>query len=138
MWGILLSLGLTLGKWIVKGGAGIGSLFTGGSLDKILATIDRHMSDEVKREEIKADVTKNWIAAQAGLLVGRTWWFQLFFVIPLGVYWSALLWVSAFPQFGWTVKALPSPYYEWAAGIISALFIVDGGKALAGRFFGGK
>lgn len=106
----------------------------GGSLDKLLKTIEEGMDDEVKKEEIKAEVTKKWIEAQANLLVGRTWWFQLFFVVPLGVYWSALLWVNSFPSLGWTVHALPSPYYEWAAGIISALFIVDGGKALMGRF----
>lgn len=130
MWPLLL----TLGGWAFKAVSGIGSLFTGGSLDKILDVLDRRMSDDVEREKTKAEVTKKWIDAQANLLVGRTWWFQLFFVVPLGVYWSALLWVSAFPQFGWTVHALPSPYYEWAAGIISALFIVDGGKALVGRF----
>lgn len=113
---------------------GIGSLFTGGSLESILRTIDKGMSDDVRKEEIKAEVTKRWIDAQANLLVGRTWWFQLFFVIPLGVYWSALLWVSAFPALGWVVYPLPSPYYEWAAGIISALFVIDGSKAVIGRF----
>lgn len=111
----------------------VGSFFTGGSLESILNTIDRGMDNEAKKEEVKAEVTKKWIDAQANLLVGRTWWFQLFFVVPLGVYWSALLWVSAFPVLGWEVAALPSPYYEWAAGIVSALFIVDGGKALLGR-----
>lgn len=123
--------GLALGavKWVA-------GLFVGGSLDSILNTIEKGMDDETTKEQVKADVTKKWIEAQANLLVGRTWWFQLFFVVPLGVYWSALLWVSAFPGLGWEVAALPSPYYEWAAGIVSALFIVDGGKALIGRFSG--
>lgn len=92
MWKIL--------KWV-------GSLFVGGSLDRILDTIDNKVDDATKREEIKADVTKKWIDAQAALLVGRTWWFQLLFVIPAGVYWSALLFVTAFPMFGWTVLRLP-------------------------------
>lgn len=112
----------------------VGSFFTGGSLETILNTIEKGMDNEATKEQVKADVTKKWIDAQANLLVGRTWWFQLFFVVPLGVYWSALLWVSAFPWLGWEVHALPSPYYEWAAAIVSALFIVDGGKALLGRF----
>jgi hypothetical protein len=111
----------------------VGSFFTGGSLDSILNTIEKGMDNEAAKEQVKADVTKKWIDAQANLLVGRTWWFQLFFVVPLGVYWSALLWVNAFPWLGWTVHALPSPYYEWAAAIVSALFIVDGGKAILGR-----
>lgn len=111
----------------------VGGFFTGGNLETILSTIEKGMDNEATKEQVKADVTKKWIDAQANLLVGRTWWFQLFFVVPLGVYWSALLWVSAFPAIGWTVNALPSPYYEWAAGIVSALFIVDGGKAILGR-----
>ncbi len=119
--------------WLFKTGSFFVKFLTGGSLGSLLETIEKGMDDEVKKEEIKAEVTKTWINAQANLLVGRTWWFQLFFVVPLGVYWSALLWVSAFPGLGWTVNALPSPYYEWAAGIVSALFIVDGGKALIAK-----
>lgn len=124
---------LTLGGLALNAGRFVGSLFTGGSLESILRTIDKNLDDDVAKEQVKADVTKKWIDRQADLLVGRTWWFQLFFVVPLGLYWFALLWVSAFPQWGWTVHALPGPYYEWAAGIISALFLVDGAKAVIGR-----
>lgn len=121
----------TLGKWLM-------SVFTGGSLDKILDTIDKKMDEGVKKEEIKARVTETWITAQSQLLVGRTWWFQLFFVIPLGIHWAALNFVSAFPMYGWTVHPLPNPFDDWATYIISALFVVDGGKALIGRFMGSK
>lgn len=121
MWGFLL--------WL---GKGFVNLFTGGSLETILRTIDRGMDEGTKREEIKAEVTKKWIDAQAGLLVGRTWWFQLFFVIPLGMWWTAVILDSIF-SFPGNVAALPSPMDEWATWIISALFIVDGGKALIGR-----
>lgn len=115
------------------GGALIGAL-TGGSLEKILDVIDSKIDNETKREEIKSEVTKKWIDAQAALLVGRTWWFQLLFVIPAGMYWTALLFVSAFPMFGWTVHRMPGFAEEIYFMIISALFIVDGGKALMGRF----
>lgn len=106
---------------------------TGGTLDIILRTIDKGMSDEVRKEEVKAEVTKKWIDAQANLLVGRTWWFQLFFVVPLGFWWSAVILDSVF---GWehNIAALPEPLDEWAAWIITALFIVDGSKAVMGRF----
>lgn len=121
MWGIAFSAL----KWV-------GGLFTGGTLDSILSTIDKGMSDEVEKEKVKAEVTKKWIDRQADLLVGRTWWFQLFFVIPLGLWWTAVILDSIF---GWAhnIAALPAPLDEWAAWIISALFIVDGGKALLGR-----
>lgn len=108
--------------------------FTGGSLDSILSTINKQMDSDVEKEKVKADVTKKWVDAQVNLLVGRTWWFQLFFVIPAGVYWAALLFVSAFPMFGWTVHRMPGFAEEIYFAIVSALFIVDGGKALMGRF----
>lgn len=120
---------MTAVKWAL-------SLFTGGSLDRILDTIEKKIDDETTKESIKAEVTKKWIDAQSALLVGRTWWFQLFFVIPAGLYWSALLYVSAAPQGWptWTVDRLPGFAEEIYFAIISALFIVDGGKALIGRF----
>jgi len=119
------------GKWL---GSTILSLLTGGTLGKMLDTIDRKIDNETEREKVKAEVTKTWITAQAGLLVGRTWWFQLLFVIPAGVYWSALLFVSAFPFWGWEVARLPGWAEEIYFAVIGALFIVDGGKALVARF----
>lgn len=118
---------------ILKIGGFVASIFTGGSLSKILDVINKKMDNEVLREQIKADVTKKWVESQAALLVGRTWWFQLFFVIPLGLWWTAVILDSIF---GWEhdIAALPKPLDEWAGWIISALFIVDGGKALLGRF----
>lgn len=119
--------------WLLKLGGFIASLFTGGSLGKILDTINKKMDNEVLKDQIKADVTKKWVEAQAALLVGRTWWFQLFFVIPLGLWWTAVILDSIF---GWehNIAALPKPLDEWAGWIVSALFLVDSGKALIGRF----
>ena len=110
-----------------------GRFFTGGGLDNILKTIDKGMDDGVRKEEVKADVTKKWIDAQANLLVGRTWWFQLFFVIPLGLWFAVVILDTILPG-QWYIGELPDPLDEWATYIISALFIVDGGKALIGRF----
>lgn len=123
---------LAIGKFLWDAGRWFGGLFTGGNLDSILNTINKGMSDEVKREEIKAEVTREWIRAQAGLLVGRTWWFQVFFVVPLGLWWSAVILDSILPG-QWNIAALPSPLDEWATWIISALFLVDGTKAVIGR-----
>lgn len=122
MWGLALSAF----KWVT-------SLFVGGSLDKILNTIEKGIDDETKKEEVKADVTKKWIEAQANLLVGRTWWFQLFFVVPLAGHFAAICWVSTFPGLGWTVHPLPAPFDQYEGWIISALFMIDGSKAILGR-----
>lgn len=121
---------------LFKVGGALFSWITGGSLDKILSTIEKRMDDEVQKEEIKAEVTKTWINAQANLLVGRTWWFQLFFVLPLGLWWSSVILDSIMLHFEWwthTTAALPAPLDTWAGWILSALFIVDGSKALIGR-----
>lgn len=117
---------LTIGKWLA-------SLVTGGSLDRILDTIEKRLDNEVTKEEIKAEVTKTWINAQAQLLVGRTWWFQLFFVVPLGFWWSAVIIDSVF-GFSWNVAALPSPLDEWAGWMLSSVFLIDGTKSIIGRF----
>lgn len=114
------------------------SFLTGGSLDRILDTIEHKIDDETKKEEIKAEVTKTWIDAQSKLLVGRTWWFQLFFVIPAGVYWTAIILDSVWQFPDWDVAALPSPMDDYFAIIISALFVADASKAIIGRFVGSK
>lgn len=119
--------------WIVKNILGF---FAGGSLEKILDVIEHKMDDETKKEEIKAEVTKTWINAQAQLMVGRTWWFQLFFVIPAGLYWAAVVFDSIIQFPGWDVAKLPSPMDEYYSMIVGALFLVDGGKALVGRVAG--
>jgi hypothetical protein len=107
-------------------------VLTGGSLEKILDIIDKQVDTGVRQEEIKAEVIQTWIKAQTQLLVGRTWWFQLFFVIPLGIWFSAVCADSIFPG-QWNIAALPAPLDEWAGWIIGALFLVDGGKALLGK-----
>lgn len=119
--------------WLKKLGSLLIGALTGGSLEKILDVIENKLDNETKKEEIKAEVTKKWIDAQASLLVGRTWWFQLFFVLPLGFWWTAVILDSIF---GWEhdVASLPGITEDFAAAIISALFIVDGTKAVIGRF----
>lgn len=114
----------------------VASWFVGGSLEKLLNTIEKGMDDEVRKEEVKAEVTKTWINAQSNLLVGRTWWFQLFFILPMAVHWASINWVSTFPEWGWTVHKLPAPFDEYEGMIIGALFIVDGSKAFVGRVAG--
>lgn len=126
LWGV--------GEFLFKLGKGVASVFTGGNLDSILNSIEKGMSDEVEKERTKADVVKTWINAQASLLTGRTWWFQLFFVIPLGLYFSSACFQAAFPFWAWGLGELPSPMDEWAMYIVSALFIVDGTKAAIGTF----
>lgn len=113
-----------IGGWFV-------SLLTGGTLDKILDLVDKKFDAGTEQERIKAEVVETWIKAQANLLVGRTWWFQLFFVIPLGVWWSSVIFDCITHVH--VTSALPPPLDSWAGWIISALFLIDGSKAIMGR-----
>lgn len=111
-------------------------LLTGGSLNSILGTIDKHMSDTAQAEQVKADVTKAYVSAQSQLLVGRTWWFQLFFVLPLGVWWTAVIFDSVH-WWPWDhISKLPAPLDTWAGWIMSGLFLVDGAKAVGNSIIG--
>lgn len=108
---------------------------TGGTLDRILDSIDKKVDSETERQRIKASIIEAQFRARASLLTGRTWWFQLFFVVPLGIWFSAIVADSLF-HFTWNVAALPAPLDTWAGWIVSSLFLVDGSKAIIGRFRG--
>ena len=117
---------------LARMGAALLGWLTGGALDRILDSIDHRLDNETDRQRIRADIIREHTRARANLLANRTWWFQLFFVLPLGVWFSAVVADSIF-HFSWNVAALPAPLDQWAGWIVSALFLVDGGKALIGR-----
>ncbi len=117
---------------LAKAGSALLGWLTGGTLDRILDTVDHKVNNETERERIKASIVETQLRERAALLAGRTWWFQLFFVIPLGIWFSAVVADSIF-HFTWNVSALPAPLDVWAGWIVSSLFLVDGGKALIGR-----
>jgi len=120
-----------LSLWSRLGGSILGWL-TGGTLDRILDSVDHRLDNKTQRARIKADLIRTHMQTRASLLASRTWWFQLFFVLPLGVWFTAVVADSIF-HFDWNVAALPPPLDQWAGWIISALFLADGGKALIGR-----
>jgi len=109
--------------------------FVGGTLDRVLDSVDHKIDNATEREKIKAEIVRAHLTAKAGLLTQRTWWFQLFFVVPLGVWFSAVVIDSIF-QFSWDVAALPAPLDKWGGAIVSSLFLIDGGKVLLSSFRG--
>ncbi|MEM7303348.1 MAG: hypothetical protein AAF468_19890 [Pseudomonadota bacterium] len=115
-------------------------LFGGRSVDRILRTIDRNISDKTERERIKAGAVNNYINAQAKVLTGPGWWFPLFFIVPLGIWFTSVciysvLWCKgcAFPQ-DWTIAALPAPLDEWSGWIVSGLFLGAFGDRIVSKF----
>lgn len=93
--------------------------------------------EEIRAEmQARAEARKVLIAEQGHLLsAGRIG--RLLFVLPLGVWWAAVIADSIF-RFSWNVAALPAPLDEWAGGIVLSLFLVDGAQGVARSLRGGK
>lgn len=109
-----------------------------GPLDRIMKTVDNTIDNETKRDEVKADLAKSYLASQVSILTGRGWWFPLLFLAPAGFWFASVcvysvLWCRgcAFPQ-DWTVAALPPPLDQWMGAIVGSLFIGKaGGEIIA-------
>lgn len=95
----------------------------------------------LEREKILAETEQSKDKWKAVILTSTgAWWFQLFFIAPLGFWFAAVVLYStmwcddcAFPQMGaynpdWTIAALPDPLNEWAAAIIGFLFLTKVAK----------
>jgi hypothetical protein len=89
----------------------------------------------LERERISSQTEQSKDKWKAVILTSTgAWWFQLFFVIPLALWFASvviysLLWCQdcVFPQ-SWSIAALPPPLNEWAAAIIGFLFLTNVGK----------
>lgn len=108
--------------------ASIVGMFFKGPLGRILHTIDRSGDNETEREKARLVAIQKFAETQVTLLNGPGKWLLLFFIAPLGFWFTAVcvysvLWCKgcAFPQ-DWTIAALPPPLDQWAGAIISALF----------------
>lgn len=113
---------------------------TGGTLDRILDTVDHRLDNETERERIKTHAVETYITAQASVLAGRGWWFPLFFIAPLGLWFGAIcvysvFWCArcAYPR-TWSIAALPAPLDEWAGAIIGSLFIAKTGEMILAKW----
>jgi hypothetical protein len=118
----------------------IGNLISGNVLDRVFNVIEKNVDNAKDKEILKAQALNNWVDNHTQLQISRTWWFQLFFVIPLGVWFSSvvlysMLWCQdcVYPQ-TWSIAALPPPLDQWAAWIIMSLF----GVAMVDKYLGKK
>lgn len=107
-----------------------------GPLNRLLSTIDNKVDNQTKRDEIKSEVLSNYITAQASILTGRGWWFPLLFLVPVGLWFNAVVIYSifwcqkcAFPQV-WTIAALPEPLNTYVGWMINSIFIGKAGEAI--------
>lgn len=112
---------------------------TGGTLDRILSTVDHTIDNTTEREKVKTEAVQAYVAAQVSIANSRQWWFPLLFLIPAGIWFAAVCIYSvlfcrgcAFPQ-DWSIAALPPPLDEWMGWIVGSLFIGKAGEMLIGR-----
>lgn len=103
-----------------------------GAQDKLRSDIAiQHIKSAVEETRIMADLNKSKMEHQI------FWWFIGLFILPLAVWWCAVIADSLF-YFGWDVAALPSPLDQWAGDMIKWLFYVGstvGGAAMVKGVF---
>lgn len=112
---------------------------TGGTLDRILQTVDSRIDNETEREKVRTQAVSEYVKAHVEIANSRQWFFPLFFLAPAGFWFAAVcvysvFWCKgcAFPQ-TWSIAALPSPLSDWMGIIVSSLFIGKAGEMLIGR-----
>jgi hypothetical protein len=95
----------------------------------------KQTNNALEKEKILAETEQSKDKWKAVILTSTgSWWFQLFFIIPLAIWFASvvvysLVWCEdcAFPQ-SWTIAALPTPLNEWAGAIIAFLFLSNATK----------
>ncbi|MHC5654267.1 hypothetical protein [Stappia sp.] len=95
-------------------------------------TRDRDVSAELAAEAIRGEMAaraeaRAVLIAEQGHLFSAARIGRLLFVLPLGLWWTAVILDSVF-RFSWNVAALPPPLDDWAGAILLSLFLVDGVK----------
>jgi hypothetical protein len=105
---------------------------TGGALDRVLSSVDKHVEAQTDREKIKSDIIRESYRTRGDWMRSGGFWLMLIYAVPLGAYFAAvllysLLWCQGcvYPQ-TWTIAALPAPLDEWAWMIVVSIFGVMG------------
>jgi len=95
----------------------------------------KQTSDSLEREKIRAQTEESKDKWKAVILTSTgAWLFQLFFIVPLALWFFSVVLYSVFfcqncvYPVGWTIAALPSPLNDWAAAIIAFLFLTNTGR----------
>jgi hypothetical protein len=109
-------------------------------LSRILDTIDKRTDAGLERDKAKIAAVTSFATTQAAMINGPGRWLLALFIVPLGVYFAAIiiysmLWCRgcAYPQ-DWTIAALPPPLNEWSGWVITSMFGYGAAISAAGIF----
>ncbi|WP_417693268.1 hypothetical protein [Roseibium sp.] len=122
--------------------AGLISLLSGGLLKLLLQAYESRLkaktsqdalSADLAAEEIRAEISaraeaRKVLVAESGVFFSAGRLGRLSFVLPLGLWWSAICLDSVF-HFGWKVAEVPV-LRDWGGAIVTSLFLVDGVKSV--------
>ena len=111
----------------------------GGVVDKAIASLERRAEQETDPDRLKAQTTAELARQavkeaqimadynQAKLSFPWFWVFAGMFILPLALWWTAVILDSVF-MFEWSVADLPTPQMqEWAGDMIRWMFYVGSG-----------
>lgn len=116
-------------------------MLTGGTVDKVLDYMQRKSllggqrerdAAMIRQEIVKAAVEETRIMADLNKakLGNAFFWFLIsLFVVPLAIWWTAVIADSLF-LFSWNVAALPEPLNEWAGDMVRWLFYTGTAAAM--------
>lgn len=120
--------------WLVRLGAG-------GIVDRALTLIEKRAEQQNDREQIRADLTSEYyrqVVEETRIMADYNtaklsfpwfWIFAAMFLIPLALWWSAVIIDSVF-GFSWSVADLPTSQMQaWAGNMIQWVFYVGSGVA---------
>lgn len=118
-------------------------VLSGPLVDQVLDYMKARQALDANRDKLRADVEIETIrqAVQMQHVMAATetaryshafyWLFVGLFLVPLALWWLAVLMDSIF-LFPWNVAALPAPLNEWAAMMIGWLFLAGGLRTVVG------
>ena len=116
------------------------SWLVSGPLDRLFQTIDHKIDNETERERIKTEAVSRYVEASVSQANSKQWWFPLFFLVPAGLWFTAVCIYSILfckqciaPQ-EWVIAALPNPLDDWMGWIVGSLFVGKAGEMLLSRF----
>lgn len=106
---------------------------TGGTLDRILKTVDTSIDNETERQKVTADVVKRYVEAdsenrQVAMQSRIFWWVWAAFAAPLAFWFGAICLDSVF-LFSGAIADLPPSVKPYASQIFAAVFGAGGGVA---------
>lgn len=103
-------------------------------VDRYFNSQEKKANTQIELADINARRQESKDKVRASVLSLGGWKFQIFFIAPLGLWFSSVVIYSIlfhsngpYPQ-PWDIAALPPPLNDWAGIIIAYLFLVSGEK----------